>query len=51
MNVIMSFKWKILFLGYCGVILYVSSLSLKELPDGPALVSDKILHLGEYGLF
>ena len=51
MNVIMSSRWKILFLSYCGVILYVSSLSPKELPDGPALVSDKILHLCEYGLF
>ena len=50
MNGIMSFKWKILFLGYCGVILYVSSLSPKELPELVFVISDKVLHLGEYGL-
>ncbi|MDA0723496.1 MAG: VanZ family protein [Verrucomicrobia bacterium] len=51
MNGIMTAKWKILFLAYCGTILYLSSLSPNELPEGPALVSDKVLHLCEYGLF
>ena len=44
-------RWKFLFLAYCVLILYVSSLSPKELPEGPELVSDKFLHLCEYGLF
>ena len=44
-------KWKILFLAYCGLILFVSSLSPKELPEGSAFISDKFLHICEYGLF
>ena len=44
-------RWKFLFLLYCGLILYVSSLAPKELPDGPSVVSDKVLHLLEYGLW
>jgi VanZ family protein len=47
----MSFKWKILFLAYCGVILYVSSLTLDRMPEPVFLISDKVLHLCEYGLF
>ena len=44
-------RWKFLFLLYCGLILYVSSLAPKELPDGHSVVSDKVLHLLEYGLW
>ena len=44
-------RWKFLFLAYCGLILYVSSLSLDKVPEPVFLLSDKILHLCEYGLF
>ena len=44
-------RWKFVFLLYCGLILYVSSLAPKELPEGPSVVSDKVLHLLEYGLW
>ena len=51
MNPITSYKWKILFLSYCGVILYVSSLTLDTVPEPVFVISAKVLHLGEYGLF
>ena len=42
--------WKVVFLGYCGAVLYLSSMSPSQLPDGEAVISDKALHMLEYGL-
>ena len=43
-------KWKIILALYCGAVLYVSSMSPGEIPDAPVKVSDKALHLVEYGI-
>lgn len=40
-------RWRSLFVAYCGLILYVSSWAV--VPRGiPPVVSDKVLHFGEY---
>ena len=42
-------KWKIGLAAYCCLVLYASSLSLPELPDGPGIKNfDKLLHFGQY---
>ena len=44
-------KWKIGLAAYCCLVLYVSSLSRPELPDGPGIKNfDKLLHFGEYAV-
>jgi VanZ family protein len=43
-------KWKVSFVLYCALVLYVSSLSPKEIPDVGLDFSDKVLHLIEYAL-
>ena len=43
-------KWKVVFLCYCGAVLYLSSMSPGQLPDGKVAISDKALHMLEYGL-
>ena len=44
-------KWKIGLAAYCCLVLYVSSLSQPELPDGPGIKNfDKLLHFGEYAV-
>ena len=41
-------KWKIGFVAYCCLILWLSSLAPKELPDQIMTVPDYVLHLVEY---
>lgn len=43
-------KWKIGFVVYCCLILWLSSLAPKELPDQASAIPDYILHLVEYCL-
>ena len=44
-------KWKIGLAAYCCLVLYASSLSLPELPDGPGIKNfDKLLHFGQYAV-
>ena len=43
-------KWKIGLVVYCCLILWVSSLAPKELPDQAMAVPDYILHFVEYCL-
>ena len=43
-------KWKIGFVAYCFLILWLSSLAPKELPEQTTSVPDYILHLVEYCL-
>ena len=43
-------KWRVAFVAYCGVVLYVSSMSPGDMPDGPKMVSDKVLHFVEYAI-
>ena len=43
-------KWKIAFVGYCALVLYLSSMSPCDLPEGGVPVSDKAMHMVEYGL-
>lgn len=43
-------KWKVGFGLYCGLVLYVSSMSPGDIPDGGITVSDKALHMVEYGI-
>ena len=43
-------KWKIGFVAYCFLILWLSSLAPKELPDQVMSVPDYVLHLVEYCL-
>jgi VanZ family protein len=43
-------KWKIGFFIYCGLVLYLSSLSPKEIPDPVFSVPDEALHFIEYAL-
>ncbi len=43
-------KWKVVFVLYCALVLYLSSLSPNEIPDTGLEVSDKVLHLIEYAL-
>jgi len=43
-------KWKVGFGLYCGLVLYVSSMSPSEIPDGGITDSDKALHMVEYGI-
>ena len=35
---------------YCGLVLYVSSMSPNDLPGDGVAVSDKALHMLEYGI-
>ena len=43
-------KWKVALVAYCGVVLYLSSMSPGDMPDGPKMVSDKVLHFVEYAI-
>ena len=44
-------KWKIGLAAYCFLVLYVSSLSQSELPEGSGIKNfDKVLHFGEYAV-
>ncbi len=43
-------KWKLFLLLYCGLVLYVSSMSPNDLPGDGVAVSDKALHMLEYGI-
>jgi VanZ family protein len=43
-------KWKIGLVAYCCLILWVSSLAPKELPEQAFAVPDYIMHLVEYAL-
>ena len=43
-------KWRIIFLAYCCLVIYLSSLSPKELPDQALDVPDSVLHLIEYSI-
>jgi VanZ family protein len=43
-------KWKISFFIYCGLVLYLSSLSPKEIPDAAFSIPDEALHFIEYAL-
>jgi len=43
-------KWKIGFFIYCGLVLYVSSLSPKEIPDAAFSIPDEAIHFVEYAL-
>lgn len=41
-------KWKIAFVAYCCLILWLSSLAPKDLPDQALAVPDYLLHFLEY---
>ena len=41
-------KWKIIFFLYCGVILFLSSLSPGEIPQDALTVPDKLAHFVLY---
>ena len=43
-------KWRVALVAYCGVVLYLSSMSPGDMPDGPKMVSDKVLHFVEYAI-
>jgi VanZ family protein len=43
-------KWKIVFLVYCALVLFLSSLSPEEIPDQFYSFPDEILHFVEYAL-
>ena len=43
-------KWKIGLGLYCGLVIYLSSLTPSDLPEGGFGVSDKILHFIEYAI-
>jgi VanZ family protein len=43
-------KWRIGFVAYCGLVLYLSSLSSGELPEQAFSIPDQALHFGEYAL-
>tara|TARA_B100000405_G_scaffold159628_1_gene111521 strand:- start:429 stop:773 length:345 start_codon:yes stop_codon:yes gene_type:complete len=43
-------KWRVGLAAYCVVVLYLSSMSPGDLPDGPKAVSDKLLHFVEYAV-
>ena len=43
-------KWRVALVAYCGVVLYLSSISPGDMPAGPKMVSDKVLHFVEYAI-
>ena len=43
-------KWRVALVAYCGVVLYVSSISPGDMPDGEKVVWDKVLHFVEYAI-
>ena len=43
-------KWKIGLGLYCGLVIYLSSLTPSDLPEGGFGVSDKILHVIKYAI-
>ena len=46
-----AWRWKLLHGLYGGLILALSSIPGSNLPGAVSLISDKMLHFGEYGLF
>ena len=43
-------KWRIIFLAYCCLVIYLSSLSPKDLPDQVLSIPDTVLHFIEYSI-
>ena len=48
--VAVAWRWRLLHGLYAALILAVSSVPGSDLPQGIALVSDKLLHFGEYAV-
>ena len=49
--IVVMVKWKVGFVVYCGLVLYLSSMTSGDLPEGPRIENlDKIVHFLEYAL-